>query len=849
MASSHVPKTGPASASRAPQRQEGGRPLFYNVVFHVVRNDSLSEDEYIATKTLLLKGGACEYTFGSASHELDLTKITHIIANSVDFPAYQSAEDSMVSVVRPQWVWKSSKLAKIAPLRPFSPNERHVLAEINITVEGLAQGDKAAVQCAVRALGGQWSDNLTKFTTHLVVQGQDSDKYRQAQRRSTIKIVLPQWVEECLRLKRRVDEGRYLFPCPAFLEAAADTRTDRDHSSGSCIPSLSSKRAGIFAGKWIYLSADLSLSGRLLDSVRDLINRGGGEYTDNVDDADTYVGVYRRGSEYAKACKRGIVVGNLAWLYWMVANDQWVSPLLRILHYPVPSGGVHGMKDMSISISNYTGDSRHYLEKLIEACGAKYTKVLKNDNTHLIASRPTGDKYEAACDWRIHVVNHLWIEETYAAGAVQDVQDARYTCTQAGVAEVIGKVQLDKTVVEQAAVEAGPEPAADVEMEEAAVPRPDEPAPEASAGETGADAGIDRPAEPGATATAPAEAAKRPAESTLRSEPPRKEPSKKKAAADRKENRRSPAADASVPPKPADASGGVLQALPVTPNQGRKAKEKAAVRLKDDMSDLNDFQRQKRRKTLTALDGNAHQADTPASKAATPQASSSPNVSPEPANYRILVTGYSRTLTQADQHKLLSRGIEITENSLDATHVASPKISRTEKFLCALPRGPVVISSDFITDSLKADRPLDPLGYILKDTEGEHKNGCDLLASLERARQSGGQGPFAGLNLNMTPGIRGGTDTIRRIVQANGGQCTAIKAARAKKFSESTLPSTESVLILISSESEHSYIENFMAHAKRHNKKAFLFSTEWILTGVLRMGVKYDSEFSLASGA
>ena len=38
-------------------------------------------------------------------------------------------------------------------------------------------------------------------------------------------------------------------------------------------------------------------------------------------------------------------------------------------------------------MSNYGGDARLYLENLIEACGAKFTKSMKTENTHLITAR------------------------------------------------------------------------------------------------------------------------------------------------------------------------------------------------------------------------------------------------------------------------------------------------------------------------------------------------------------------------------------------------------------------------------------------------------------------------------
>ena len=38
-------------------------------------------------------------------------------------------------------------------------------------------------------------------------------------------------------------------------------------------------------------------------------------------------------------------------------------------------------------VTNYQGEARAYLEKLVEACGAKFTRNMTTSNTHLIAAR------------------------------------------------------------------------------------------------------------------------------------------------------------------------------------------------------------------------------------------------------------------------------------------------------------------------------------------------------------------------------------------------------------------------------------------------------------------------------
>lgn len=110
-----------------------------------------------------------------------------------------------------------------------------------------------------------------------------------------------------------------------------------------------------------------------------------------------------------------------------------------------------------MTVTNYQGEARAYLEKLIEACGAKFTRNMTTTNTHLIAARSlalivyltyskTGEKCKHAHDWGINIVNHLWLEESYAKWQVQSVTIPRYThfLPQSNLTEIIDKTEIQE---------------------------------------------------------------------------------------------------------------------------------------------------------------------------------------------------------------------------------------------------------------------------------------------------------------------------------------------------------------------------------------------------------------------
>lgn len=199
------------------------------------------------------------------------------------------------------------------------------------------------------------------------------------------------------------------------------------------------------------LASDLGIGSHLRDILQGLIVSGGGKLATQPQHTDMYICKYRDGKDYKLAARSGKEVGNLAWLYYMITNNAWTSPMRRLLHYPIARGGLPGFKDMRISLSNYSGEARVYLESLIVAAGAECTKTLKQDNTHLITAHVMSEKCAAAKDWGIHLINHLWLEESYAKWRIQSVTDRRYTHfpSRTNLGEVVGQTKIDRDALER----------------------------------------------------------------------------------------------------------------------------------------------------------------------------------------------------------------------------------------------------------------------------------------------------------------------------------------------------------------------------------------------------------------
>lgn len=410
----------------------------------------------------------------------DINRLTHIISTTSDFREYSASRELMIAVVTPSWITASLLKNKQASIRPYSPDPMLFFSQVNLSCADIPTGDKDAIVGAVLAMGGMESSSLTKMTTHICALTLDNPKCQQAKEKNLkCKIVLPHWYaiiqkkpatlliqfrfDDCLRLGKRIDEGPYELPNPEIFrlnpEDAVPIPTTA-HMQGATTPHPETfpistdlpapRHLDVFKDKSIMLSDDLGIGSRLRKIIEDLVRDGGGLITNSVHNADMYICHWRAGRDYVFASRAGIDVGNLSWLYHLIAHNEWTSPLRRLLHYPLPENGLPGFKDFRITLSNYGGEARIYLENLVVAAGGEFTKSMKQDNTHLITARQTSEKCAAALEWNIEMVNHLWLEESYAKCKLQKLTDPRYLHfpPRTNLGEIIGQTQLDPAIIE-----------------------------------------------------------------------------------------------------------------------------------------------------------------------------------------------------------------------------------------------------------------------------------------------------------------------------------------------------------------------------------------------------------------
>ncbi|KAJ6108273.1 hypothetical protein N7523_009596 [Penicillium sp. IBT 18751x] len=804
----------------------------------------------------------------------DTIECTHIVSNTINFLSYDLACKAFIPVVKPSWVHVSLAKRKIANPRQHSPDPRLFLNDVVVTCGDIPEGDKDAIIGGVLAKGGLYSSRMTGTVTHLVDLTADSDKARLVQaKKMRVKIVLPHWFDDCLKLGQRINERPYILPDPEILRAGPNDPIKSNENKGlvgastadpSVMPTLNAvSRNGdgpsVFEGKCIMLSPDLGIGSRLLDSIEAVLKQGGATVTGNINDADWLVCRFRDGFVYRTASRLEKVVGNLAWLFHLMTFNEYTRPLSRLLFYPVSRTPIPDFQGMKISLSNYVGEARIYLENLIEAAGAQCTKTLKQENTHLITAHGNSEKCAAAREWGLHVVNHLWLEDSYAAWKLQPVSAPRYNHfpPRTNLGDIAGQKMLDPKVLEKIfysiddTEHSSPHPAIKnkdqnpVEMKPPADERPKEESnvPETTAG---------TPQARGKTSHRPSDNKKpqTPARSRLipdgkENETPSTGSSRKsKEVATAKLHEYAP--DLALYEKERKRVGGVIYG-------GRRKSDENRVSVSVAVTE-----NPKKRHSVEADEAesdNEHTAERKRQKKSRP-----------PISMHLMITGYQKWVGKgnekkedADKRALRDLGIMVVQDARRCTHLAAPTILRTTKFVNALAYGPMIISTDFVDQCLKKDELLNPADFPLVDKGAEAKFKFSLVKASARAKQNKNK-LLHGFRIYCVEDIRGGFDAFKSIVEANGGECLlfrgrlalANKSRREESDDEDSEmdedePGCHEVFLLSSAEPKHARLwPRFRQVAGDVKRTPKIVRVDWLLDMAMSQELRTADEYELS---
>ena len=299
----------------------------------------------------------------------------------------------------------------------------------------------------------------------------------------------------------------------------------------------------------------------------------------------------------------------------------------------------------------------------------------------------------------------------------------------------------------------------------------------------------------------------------------------------------------------------------------RKAKDKAAAKLHQDISDLNEFQKRRRTREIPLLPEEirnhehavavkkhkTHPPPTPTrdssstTKHAKKLSSHKSESIFEPFN--LLITGVESTITNSNLKHLSKLGISLVSEAREATHVIAPRICRTHNFLVSLAHGPILLDRSYLADTLASTDSTKPLEvtkkYLLKDKEAERttlqNHTIQSILETARALKKKGKGLLTGYTFNLAPGVRGGFDVFNSIVIAHGAEpCVLIKSA--SKVQKICVASESGKVVLIATPEQQNYISSFK---ECFGDTAFCYTADWVFLSILRMRLVFEEEGAL----
>lgn len=437
--------------------------LFENLNFLIIDNGS--DSSLINNTVRLLKDNGASYVqVFDCSKNINTTNIKSwfieefkdidlhfIISEDCNFSFYHvAAFDFLISVVTTEWLNQSIKNNKHIKTVLFSPDRRHILKDYQIFVSGqFCQGPAEHLFYTelINALGGTCVNFISTRTTHIIAIG-PNDTYVKAVIKKTsssspMKFVYPTWLVECFKTGKLVETEEHTIEINDPL-ATSDKLSETWERVIDISFSDFQNNSDFLSGKRFLIGMDLSTSPNTYIVIQQMIKNYGGTIYHQISESnvinhselfDCFLGYTTKSKEYDLLTSSdphnlsSKSIGNIVWLFNMWSMDQFIPSVFnsgKIIFRPF-SSRIFTKKSLIVAFTNYFGQQRFYIQRLVDILGGISTTQLSKNNTHLISRLPIGKKYQTAKKWGSCVVsNHLWLERCCKMDSKLDPQTDDY---------------------------------------------------------------------------------------------------------------------------------------------------------------------------------------------------------------------------------------------------------------------------------------------------------------------------------------------------------------------------------------------------------------------------------------
>lgn len=118
----------------------------------------------------------------------------------------------------------------------------------------------------------------------------------------------------------------------------------------------------------------------------------------------------------------------------------------------------------------------------------------------------------------------------------------------------------------------------------------------------------------------------------------------------------------------------------------------------------------------------------------------------------------------------------VTDNAHDCTHIVTPRVARTIKFLSGISVCRHVAIPRWVEESGKQGKFQDEAEFVLRDADAEQLFGMELTTSLARARE---RKLLERVCIYATPNVQPSQVALRKIVSCAGGKLVTLPQVRA----------------------------------------------------------------------
>lgn len=781
----------------------------------------------------------------------ELSQFTHVVSNVTDFPKYDVIVDSlMIPVVTTQWVKDVIRNKRVIPLRSYSPDPKHFFKDVILAAGGgLQDDDKEVLKIGVKTFGGIYLDDLKKSLTHYVTNDLEDDNTKLIMAFNEynpsgkiVKIVKVDWIFHSIMQSSVLPESLYSFN---------DGKAEKGKE-------VVIQKPDFLSGLNFALSDNLNIS----DTMRSYFTM-----FDDGDKAGERVFLTRYlNNEIDKSYKQK----TFDYLFSLLFHKKNNMPYDSLLFYPVNRNPISGMAETLIATTNYTGDSRIYIEELTMRMGGKFSKTMKSTNTHLVASKSVGKKFEFAKSWNVKIVNHMWVEDSFKNWKIMDVSEYKNLPRDAKGVRLIGDIEFNgfeytfegKNKEQEKVVEHDFETQLQDEKGDIGV--------------------LKRKVGNNQEHSASIEVTQSNKKTKMNSIEEKKSSHDPKGLEEVEEKERvlsEPVEAKTIPANPEsrvrtrnrrgnedrkalqeEASTAVKAVIPEEKNpEGEKSEEPDSVWQIQENGEKPAKSVPTKRKAISVEENDQKPKEN--KRIATKKTVKSE----KPYNITAIVTGFDGSLSVGDKRELRKVGINIVENANKTINcIIAPSLLRTQKFLTALSYSPEyflepLFLSDVLgtLDSVKKVGDFDSISpKIEKYDIWEHVDyEKDIMPKrlfrtnttrekaieyLKRPRK----GLFEGFVFNLSPGLAGGFDTLKGILKAFGcKQCFLFKETTktAAANVEKNVNGVSDVAILVCSTAEKNVQKHFTTACRNSGMKYVTLEWDVIVTAIFEATLDLNS--------